>query len=73
MLNLEEISEENDDIRWATPDEKMDFIKREYHNKDRIISTYEVGDYQIVEYVTPTGKLVFRLFIDYSDTHRIYI
>ena len=31
MSNLEEISEENDDIRWATPDEKMDFIKREYH------------------------------------------
>ena len=39
MSNLEEISEENDDIRWATPDEKMDFIKREYHNKNRIINT----------------------------------
>ena len=48
MSNLEE----NDDIRWATPDEKMDFIKREYHNKDRIINTYEVDDYQIIEYTT---------------------
>ena len=52
MSNLEEISEEDDDIRLATPDEKMDFIKREYHNKDRIINTYEVGDYQIIEYTT---------------------
>lgn len=70
--NLEEISVENDDIRPATSDEKMDFIKREYHHKDKIINTYEVGDYQIVEYITPTGKLVFHPYIDYSDIHRIY-
>ena len=64
MSNLEEISEENDDIRWATPDEKMDFIKREYHNKDRIINTYEVGDYQIIEYTTwnPHGKLSSSIY-----------
>lgn len=74
MSNLEEISEENDDIRWATPDEKMDFIKREYHNKDRIINTYEVGDYQIIEYTiyNPHGKLLYHPYIDYSDIHRIY-
>ena len=70
--NLEEISVENDDIRPATSDEKMDFIKREYHHKDKIINTYEVGDYQIVEYITPTGKLVFHPYIDYDDIHRIY-
>lgn len=69
---LEEISVENDDIRPATSDEKMDFIKREYHHKDKIINTYEVGDYQIVEYITPTGTLVFNPYIDYSDIHRIY-
>lgn len=68
---MEEISVENDDIRPTTSDEKMDFIKREYHNKDRIINTYEVGDYQIVEYITPTGTLVFIhiltivIFIEY--------
>ena len=70
--NLEEVSVENDDIRPATSDEKMDFIKREYHNKDKIINTYEVGDYQIVEYITPTGTLVFHPYIDYSGIHRIY-
>ena len=69
---LEEISVENDDIRPATSDEKMDFIKREYYHKDKIINTYEVGDYQIVEYITHTGTLVFHPYIDYSDIHRIY-
>ena len=43
-------------------------------NKDRIINTYEVGDYQIIEYTTynPHGKLLYSPYIDYSDTHRIY-
>ena len=43
---------------------KMDFIKREYYNKDRIINTYEVGDYQIIEYTTwnPHGKLLSSIY-----------
>ena len=33
-------------------------------NKDRIINTYEVGDYQIIEYTTwnPHGKLLSSIY-----------
>ena len=58
------------DVREATHEEKLDLIKKEYH-WGRVLKIHCVGEYQIVE-ATKDEKVHSHGYINYKDTNISY-